>query len=160
MVETRKRVGLAMAAVALIAGCGRVGFDEIGACAPFESAEALDDSADSRCYGYFGEPLTWPEAARGCEIRQGHLVTITNAAENDRVASLIPQGASAWIGAEDRDLENNFVWVTGESFGFTAWALGQPDDPGDEDCLEQRNDAEPGWHDQPCDTARAFICER
>jgi hypothetical protein len=74
----------------------------------------------------------------------GHLVTITSAAENAFVSSLITTVEhSVWIGATDRDLEGAWRWVTGEQFwqgdsggttgpdiSYANWALGQPDDFG------------------------------
>ena len=74
----------------------------------------------------------------------GHLVTITSAAENAFVTSLIASVEhSVWIGANDRTVEGEWRWVTGEQFWnggsggtlgpdvlYANWGLGQPDDFG------------------------------
>ena len=85
-------------------------------------------------------------AAQGLAFNgvNGHLVTITSAAENAFVSSLIATiEHSVWIGATDRDVEGAWRWVTGEQFWqggsagtpgptvfYANWGLGQPDDFG------------------------------
>ena len=76
-------------------------------------------------YFYYSTPATWHEANLIARLLQGHLVTISNAAENEFVFGIIEN--NAWIGATDKDKEGNWKWVTGEAFSYTAWCPGQPD---------------------------------
>jgi hypothetical protein len=112
-----------------------------------------------------GPGLTWEQALAaadaatfdpGTGLLDGHLVTITSAAEHAFVAGLAPFGATAsaengfWLAGSDTDVEGTWVWQagpeTGEIFyfhptltslGYTNWAPGEPNDvdPG-EDYLE------------------------
>lgn len=38
-----------------------------------------------------------------------------------------------WIGATDEITEGEFKWVTGETFSYTNWISGQPNNSGNED---------------------------
>jgi hypothetical protein len=153
-----------LAAVLGVAGCGRFGFDPEPpeGCIGLEDADVFDGDS-STCYALFLGERSWLDASLACEERGAHLVAINNAAENGRVTSLAPAGDRTWIGASDLESEGLFVWVTGESFGFTDWIAGQPDDEmGDEDCVEiRRDDGSPeGWNDLSCELLRPYICER
>lgn len=75
------------------------------------------------------------------------------------VASLIPQGSTAWIGLSQNWL-GEWKWGNGESVVFTAWGEGQPDNGGflgGEDCAEAASWAQ--WNDESCNSKRAFVCE-
>ena len=70
------------------------------------------------------------------------------------------------IGYNDRDNEGTFVWPhLGTTGDYTHWHEGEPNEyyPG-EDCTQIGIDWDPdfpyNWNDIPCDTRRAYICER
>jgi hypothetical protein len=99
--------------------------------------------------GHYYEPvpysagLSWNEAKLEAESRGGYLATITSDAENQFVFSLInsPEywafrydyntSSGPLIGGFQLNKHNepsgNFGWVTGESFSFVSFAVGQPD---------------------------------
>ncbi len=83
-----------------------------------------------------GTGITW-QAARDAAAASvfngvnGHLVTITSAAENAFVAGLSPSDFRPWIGLTDEASEGNFVWITGEPFVFQNWGPGEPSGDGD-----------------------------
>ena len=53
-----------------------------------------------------------------------------------------------WIGATDKDKEGHFEWVSGATWSYTNWNSGEPNNIGDEDCVElKKPDA---WNDIPC----------
>lgn len=75
-------------------------------------------------YTRFDTPMTWKEAKAYCESQGGYLVTVTSAAENETVKTLVAGGQQAqyWLGATDEAHENRWAWITGEPYVF------EPDD--------------------------------
>jgi hypothetical protein len=105
-----------------------------------------------------GPFVDWATAKTLCEGRtvqgrQGYLVTITSAAEQSFVETIIR--SVGWIGASDRASEGQWKWVTGPetgtlftqcpssnwysaagceyTFGYVHWANGEPNEYGGED---------------------------
>lgn len=65
-----------------------------------------------------------------------------------------------WIGLNDRFKEGQFVWSDGTHFNssvYSNWNDGEPNNAGDEDCVELRSS---GWNDEQCSAIRFYICER
>jgi hypothetical protein len=84
---------------------------------------------------------------------QGHLATVTDAAENSFLSATF--GERAWIGAYQDFSDPNYseplggwVWVTGEPWTYDAWATGEPNDYGTTEHYAETwsNGA---WNDQP-----------
>ncbi|SEG39561.1 Immunoglobulin domain-containing protein, partial [Eubacterium ruminantium] len=73
--------------------------------------------------------VKWADAAYLAESKGGHLITITSAAENQMIKDLIQNCASDfyWLGGTDYGTEGTFKWVNGESFSYTNFESGQPD---------------------------------
>jgi hypothetical protein len=80
-------------------------------------------------YELVSSQLTWASAQSAAEVQHAHLATIADASENAFVKALAG-GSVVWIGASDdaNDLDAQFLWVTGESFTYTNFATGEPDD--------------------------------
>ncbi len=91
--------------------------------------------------------MTWTEArdlAQSATFNgmQGHLVTLTSIEENNFVGNTDFLGASynllygdnVWIGGFQSDKldepDGNWVWVTGETWNWTNWEAGSPDNGG------------------------------
>jgi hypothetical protein len=111
---------------------------------------------DGHAYRYLFQAAGWTPARDACAQLGGHLVTIGSAAENEQVSSRV-QG-EVFIGGNDLASGDSFEWVTGEPFGFEAWAAGAPNDPdGTEDCVTL--DQTGTWDDDRCEDPRAFVCE-
>ena len=77
--------------------------------------------------------LTWDEAKIDAQARTGYLATVTNNEENSFIYTLLSSEAQAWgyylggyqpVGS--REPRGNWSWVTGESFSYTNWNLGEP----------------------------------
>ena len=100
---------------------------------------------NGHCYEAVLAPgVSWDQAKTDCETRWGHLVTITSAAENEFVFSLVSgnssfwfldaygNGLGPWLGgyqtAGKEDPDEGWHWVTGEPFDYTNWETGQPGD--------------------------------
>jgi Lectin C-type domain len=81
-----------------------------------------------------------------CGVK-GHLVTISNAAENAFVKE-VAAGNKTWIGYTDHLEQKNFVWIDGTPSTFANFKPGEPtDDEGVEDCVELDD---VGWNDARC----------
>ena len=72
--------------------------------------------------------LNYAEAEALVGNSGGHLVTISDVAENEYIRSNLPTGSSAWLGYSDVASEGNYVWVTGEPTTYTNWNNGEPND--------------------------------
>ncbi|MGN0542908.1 MAG: leucine-rich repeat protein [Acutalibacteraceae bacterium] len=79
-------------------------------------------------YSLYNESLTWTEAKAFCESIGGHLVTISDQAEQDAISSLfyLPKKWLYWIGFYDSNLDGTWEWVTGEPVTYTNWNTGEP----------------------------------
>jgi len=79
----------------------------------------------NRHFYYLLKSATWVNSQAEAETLGGHLVTISDAAENAWVAQTFAQfgrqDRPLWIGLTDRDSEGNFVWVNGERTAFLNW---------------------------------------
>lgn len=76
-------------------------------------------------YSLISEILSWNQAKEYCERVGGHLATITSAAENNAITSMLSAKDSAyWIGAECTNGE--WKWITDETWEFTNWGKGEP----------------------------------
>ena len=62
----------------------------------------------------------------------GHLATVTSAAEDAFIAGLINNAGQHWGGGYQDDgvtpADAGWKWVTGEGWGYTNWAGGEPND--------------------------------
>jgi len=72
----------------------------------------------------------WLTAKANCDAMGGHLVTVTTSAENNFIYNLWPSG---WIGLTDEVTEGTWKWVTGETYSYTSWNPGEPNNAGNED---------------------------
>ncbi|MBR4636223.1 MAG: InlB B-repeat-containing protein [Clostridia bacterium] len=73
-------------------------------------------------YLYYTTPVSWFTANAFCEANGGHLATVTSAAENAYIASLIPSSDTyLWLGGTDYGTDNNWSWTTGEDFAYSNW---------------------------------------
>lgn len=96
-----------------------------------------------------------------CEVFGAHLVTIDNAAENSLVGNLSwsVHPTRYWIGANDLIQENVWEWVDGSPVIYSAWAPGEPNNSGGEDCVHINWSAIGAWNDLPCGHDQPFVCE-
>ena len=78
-------------------------------------------------YRLIDQGMTWEEAEKYCKDNGGYLLTITSQEEQDTVKKLISNGnkKSYWLGGAI--VNGTPVWSTGEQFGYSNWAVRQPD---------------------------------
>ena len=107
-------------------------------------------SGNHRYILYADRMGSWQEAKEFCERQGGHLVTITSAAEQQLVQSLLMQlneNASCWLGFQRLD-NDSWGWITNEAFSYTNWREGQPDNyAGSEDYGMLSGDNGGAWND-------------
>jgi len=84
--------------------------------------------------------------------RIGHLATLTSPEEDqfvvDTFAQIFPN--YVWLGATDEKQENDWLWITGEPWGYTKWDKGEPNGGEGENCLDY-SDSSVNWNDESCD---------
>jgi hypothetical protein len=67
-----------------------------------------------------------------------------------------------WTSGVDVFTPHNFYWdSTGLTFDetYSNWAAGEPNNQGDEDCVDIFPYVDFKWNDQNCDKEQYFICE-
>ena len=129
-----------------------------------DSDAALDCADDvpgpdgTRCYRLVSEAEFWQDARDACVAWGGALVKVETPEEDTFLSELTP--LSLWIGASDLAFDNVFVWTDGGPMFYGNWGPQQPDRFPGPDCIEKRDSAGRQWFDQPCNNARASVCER
>ncbi len=96
----------------------------------------------------------WLTAKSNCEAMGGHLVTVTTSAENSFIFGLWPSG---WIGLTDEITEGTWRWVTGETYSYTSWNPGEPNNAGNEDYVQFVGGGK--WNDLPNNYALPYVIE-
>lgn len=87
----------------------------------------------------------------------GYLATINDAAENAQLQEWIT-GYFPYIGLNDIAVEGTFVWDNGELTGFFNWSATEPNNLGNEDCV-QIYYTTGLWNDIPCANPYRSIIE-
>ena len=70
--------------------------------------------------------LTWSDAEAAAVAEGGHLVTVNDQAEQDFLCSAFCGIGNYWIGLNDYDTENTFVWADGSSSSYENWGPNEP----------------------------------
>jgi hypothetical protein len=93
----------------------------------------LSNSANGHLY-FLLSSNTWTAAQAEAQTLGGHLVTLSDAAEDAWVFTNFANASGIarhyWIGLNDTNAEGVFQWVTGEPFTYTNWASGEPNNGG------------------------------
>ena len=95
-----------------------------------EEERLLAEEEREKRFEVIGRAMTWSEAYQYARSRGGYLATIVNQEEFNQIVAL----ASAtdlrvlWLGGR-RGADNDFVWITGETFSFSHWLPGEPTPP-------------------------------
>jgi hypothetical protein len=90
-------------------------------------------TAGGNCHAYalISSAKTWNEAKADTETQMyngkiGHLLTITSAEENAFVVNNVTSSGAFWTGGY-RTSVGPMSWVTGETYSYTNWLSGKPD---------------------------------
>ena len=96
---------------------------------PNDAYEDVQDSLfDDHRYEVVDEGMTWQQAKAYAESKGGYLAVITSAQEQAFVEKLISDGTKKqyWLGGYSTG--SAFAWVNGETFSYTNWDKGEPND--------------------------------
>jgi hypothetical protein len=97
---------------------------------------------------------TWTTARSNCVSMGGYLVTITTSAEQSFIFNIWPSG---WIGLTDEVNEGTWRWVTGETYSYTNWNSGEPNNAGNEDYVQFVSNGR--WNDLPNNVSLPYVLE-
>jgi hypothetical protein len=124
-------------------------------CAPTSiSGFTLIGSTNGHTYYRSNSSYSWTAANTAANNLGGHLATISSAAENIFLAGIGPH----WIGLTDQNIEGTWEWVNGEPFIFSNWAVGEPNNSGNQD-YAVINYSGSAWDDDGAWSNRPFILE-
>ena len=104
--------------------------------------------------------MRWEAAEQYCVERGSHLAAVHSIDEMQFLSNLTTK--HAWIGLEWK--ENSYQWTDGSQFNFSNWNSGEPNKPGEENCVEVLHQDKTGshgyWNDRRCDYNKAPICKK
>ena len=81
-------------------------------------------------YSLYNVCVPWSVAVDFCRTQNGYLAIIESEAENKAVAefakNIIDTTPYIWLGGTDEEREGNWKWTNGDSFSYTNWDSGEP----------------------------------
>ena len=96
----------------------------------------------------------WSDAQSYCREHHTDLASVRNETENQRVQSLVPSGAYAWIGL----FRDDWKWSNRSNSAYTYWADSVPDNHNKEDCAKILMKLRGRWNDFACSDQSPFFC--
>lgn len=128
------------------------------ATAAFPDSGVRENPANGHRYQRIDELLVWQDAKLYCEDLGGYLTSITSEDENDFVRAF-PRTTQIWLGGTDERIEGTWEWVSGEPWGYSNWAPGEPNNLYPEHYLIMHSGATGLWNDYRGIVPRPFVCE-
>ncbi|XP_052817960.1 macrophage mannose receptor 1-like [Mya arenaria] len=120
---------------------------------------------DNTCYELVNTTKSWTSAEDDCQRRGGHLVHIQDDVQQNRLYGVVKQylHRHVWIGLNDREAEEHFIWSSGDPVNYTNWHPGRdspvPEFLLHEDCVRMDMSYTGQWDDVRCGDALGYICE-
>ncbi|XP_036398115.1 mannose-binding protein C-like [Megalops cyprinoides] len=101
---------------------------------------------------------TFDEALKFCSDAGVTLALPRSSEENKALSQLIPDSQYAWLSANDRKTEGNFVDLQNKPLQFTSWKSGEPNNfKNNEDCALIPPNG--NWNDISCNEKMTIFCE-
>ncbi|KAI6653444.1 Macrophage mannose receptor 1-like [Oopsacas minuta] len=119
-------------------------------------------TSSGKCFNHIEVDIeiNWLNAERICSADDQDLASISSSHENTVMYSLADDQTyrDCWIGFNDRDNENSYVWENGNAVTYTNWGYGQPDSTSeDDDCAHITPDSY--WYNEDCcEYKQCFFC--
>ncbi|XP_002921954.2 CD209 antigen isoform X1 [Ailuropoda melanoleuca] len=111
-----------------------------------------------RCYFFSQTQDIWKDAISACQNLRAQLVVINSTEEQKFLKSWnVRNNQRTWIGLSDHHNEGSWKWVDSSPLQLSFWKEGEPNNRGDEDCVELYSD---GWNDNRCNTENFWTCEK
>uniref|UniRef100_A0A8C6A541 C-type lectin domain-containing protein n=1 Tax=Marmota marmota marmota TaxID=9994 RepID=A0A8C6A541_MARMA len=116
------------------------------------------EAFQGNCYLFSRTLGSWENSVSSCQDMGAHLVIINNAAEQRFLRYWdIRKSQRTWIGLSDHNNEGSWYWVDNTPLQLSYWKEGEPNNAGDEDCVELFVE---DWNDSKCTAQNFWICER
>ena len=106
-------------------------------------------------FKYYSDTKTWTDAKAFCEELGGHLATSTSTEKQAFIETLTNSNA-CWLGGQK--VSNTWQWITGETWNYTNWNNGEPNDTASDGMATQIY-ASGKWDDTDVYNSKKFICE-
>ena len=115
------------------------------------------------CYLWSTDKKTWTAAEDFCLKERGHLASATSEATSVFLWEEMKKKGmrNLWIGGNDIEEEGTWQWKWPTAcypFEFTFWKSGEPNNKGDEDCMELWVGNKGRWNDKKCSAKGNFVC--
>ena len=129
-------------------------------------SDGLSDSYEKGIgrYEFVPGSFTWDEAMVDAQAKGGHLVTITSEAEWLSISNILGsqlRGRMTWMGGHDREVNDQWQWVTGEPFAYRRWHPYEPNGSGNVMLMGWDSPEELLWDDYGNGESRLpYILER
>ncbi|XP_059407663.1 CD209 antigen-like protein C [Carassius carassius] len=114
---------------------------------------------------FMSTELSWSDSRQYCRDRGADLVIINTEEKQRFISSLVKE--RVWIGLSDTENEDIMKWVDNSPLKQGFWSTGEPNNDGNEDCIEMNfNREKPGWsplnswNDLSCSKKKKGICEK
>ncbi|XP_076779870.1 CD209 antigen-like protein C [Arvicanthis niloticus] len=110
------------------------------------------------CYLFSRTLGSWETSASSCKDLGAHLVIVNSVAEQRFMKYWnVRKNQRSWIGLSDHTHEGSWQWVDNSPLKFSSWKEGEPNNDGDEDCVELFMD---DWNDNKCNEQNFWVCEQ
>ncbi|XP_076965681.1 CD209 antigen-like protein A isoform X4 [Callospermophilus lateralis] len=109
------------------------------------------------CYFFSKSQRNWHDSVTACQEVGAQLVIIKSAEEQSFLEQLSKKSQRTWIGLSDHNNEGSWYWVDNTPLQLSYWKEGEPNNAGDEDCVELSVE---DWNDSKCTAQNFWICER
>jgi hypothetical protein len=116
----------------------------------------------SHVYMFCESSKSTSSARTSCLTYAYDLVALNDSAENTWVVDEAYSRYTGkwWTGGSDEATEGTWVWLNGDSWSYTNWHSGEPNNSGsNEDCMQLGRFSDYTWNDEPCSSSFYYICE-
>lgn len=133
------------------------GWNQTFSIDPINITPTITQEFNGHTYEYYEMAVPWEQAVRICEKKGGHLVTISDQAENNIVCGML--SSHTWLGARTLGKDSSWFWINCENLSYTNWTAYQPDCYNNIEFFMMMYAEAGNWNDFPNTTPLFFVCE-